>query len=625
MAEANPASSSSPLTLKRSTPPAARPGHGVKFAGNMVPLPQVRKRGDLPTFTLEYFRKGSDDRVWVALDGGVYDMTPFLDAHPGGAHRIMMVNGSDLGKFLKVYALHNRPHIRELIEQYRIGNLSDSDMAIVTASTEFADYYGNDPARPQFDKGNLRVTSRAPWNHEPGHLKDLVETFYTPNDLFFVRNHNQVPEIDVADYTLEVEGNDAIGITADRAFTLDQLMNDFPKHEVVSALQCAGNRQEDYVTLDRPLYVAPHWRNGAIGCAKWGGVRVRDVLGACGVDVDAISLRTRGTNGVKIVNFIAADTDETGVPYAGVIPIEKALDPFGDAILAYEMNGEPLPRDHGAPVRLIAPGHAGCRNVKWVQQIILSAAASELDSGSRLDRHYSPDVSWDSHRDHTADERCPGEADCHAHGEVRMDTGPVIQTGPVTSIICVPGANQKLGMENGKREFVEVKGVAWSGGGRGICRVEVSLDGGKTFEPADLKNKENPDRSPCPHTGHEKPTPEMGMGRNYAWTQFHRNVRIPEDLRRRAANGEAVTLEVVCKAVDGDMNQQPDKMMDNWNVLGIAVNHWHRIPVVLDPTQHCEHCSTMPEPPGPGQYVDSEGNSWERNEGRTKEGHGLIN
>ena len=77
--------------------------------------------------------------------------------------------------------------------------------------------------------------------------------------------------------------------------------------------------------------------------------------------------------------------------------------------------------------------------------------------------------------------------------------------------------------------------------------------------------------------------------------------------------------------MDGDMNQQPQKMRDNWNVLGIAVNHWHRIPVVLDPAKECDHCSDIPEPPGPGQFVDSEGNSWERNEGRTKEGHGLIN
>ena len=81
-----------------------------------------------------------------------------------------------------------------------------------------------------------------------------------------------------------------------------------------------------------------------------------------------------------------------------VIPIEKAIDPWGDAILAYEMNGETLPRDHGFPVRLLAPGTAGCRNPKWVRQIIVSAEASELDSGSRLDRHFAPDISFDEHK-----------------------------------------------------------------------------------------------------------------------------------------------------------------------------------------------------------------------------------
>merc|ERR1711959_481097 len=117
----------------------------------------------------------------------------------------------------------------------------------------------------------------------------------------------------------------------------------------------------------------------------------RDVLRAAGMDVDSISLGKKGTGGIKIVNFVAEDTDETGVPYAGVIPIEKALDPWGDAILAYEMNGETLPRDHGYPVRLLAPGHAGCRNVKWVSRILVTKNPSELDSGSKLDRHYAPD------------------------------------------------------------------------------------------------------------------------------------------------------------------------------------------------------------------------------------------
>ena len=109
------------------------------------------------------------------------------------------------------------------------------------------------------------------------------------------------------------------------------------------------------MTEDRPLYVAPHWRNGAIGCAKWAGVKVRDVLRECGMDVDAIALGKKSAN-AKIANFIAYDTDETGVQYAGVIPVEKVIDPFGDAILAYEMNGETLPRDHGYPIRLLAPG-----------------------------------------------------------------------------------------------------------------------------------------------------------------------------------------------------------------------------------------------------------------------------
>eukprot|EP00040_Diaphanoeca_grandis_P018983 m.99943 g.99943 ORF g.99943 m.99943 type:complete len:670 (-) comp27206_c0_seq1:115-2124(-) len=582
----------------RTTPSTAKPGHGP-FGGLAVEIPQVPERLDLPTISLSDFRKPRDEAVWVALDGGVYDVTPFLDAHPGGAGRIMMVNGSDLGEFWKIYELHNRPHIRDLLEDYRIGSLTDADMLKVREQTNFWDVYDNDPVRTRFVAGDLRTTSRVPWNAEPGRLSMLTESFFTPNDIFFVRNHNAVPEVDVSDWTLDIEANPACGITKDISFTYEQLKNDFPRVEVVSALQCAGNRQEDYVTEDRPLYVAPHWRNGAIGNAKWAGVRIRDVLRAAGMDVDAISLG-QVNPGAKIVNFIAEDHDETGVPYAGVIPIEKALDPFGDAILAYEMNGEVLPKDHGYPIRCIAPGHAGCRNVKWVSQIIVSSKPSELDSGSRLDRHYSPDVSWDAHRDHTSCDRCEMEA-INMRGEVRMETGPVIQTGPVTSIICVP--ENKARLSGRSVEDIEVKGIAWVGGGRGICRVEVSIDGGENFEPADLCI--NP--SQCS----QKPTPEMGMGRNYAWTQYSRRVKLPPAIKQRLKNGEKVSLEVVCKAVDGDMNQQPRRMRDNWNVLGIAVNHWHRIQVTLDPALAKGMTPDPPKAPGPGQTVDSAGNSWE--------------
>ena len=544
----------------------------------------ARERSDMaggtyPILSLEEVRADHGEEVWVCLDGGVYNVTPFLDAHPGGATRIMMAAGGDLSKFWAVYRLHNRPHVRKLLEEYRIGTLSAADAARVEAETEFASYYDGDPARPKAADGTLRVPSEHPWNSEPP-VGALVEHFYTPNDLFFVRNHNSVPLVDAATWELEVEGNEALGI-GDRTFTLEELKTKFPRTEVSAALQCAGNRQEDYVTEDRPLYVAPHWRNAAIGNAKWAGVLVRDVLRECGMDVDAIALRRATTNGMKIVNFIAEDTDETGVPYAGVIPIEKVVDPYGDALLAYEMNGETLPRDHGYPVRLLAPGHAGCRNVKWVRQIVVSAEASELDSGSRLDRHFAPDISWGDHRDHVD----PGFA---GHNRVRTDQGPVIQTLPVQSVIAVPAHRATVAVRPGREGHVLVKGVAWSGGGRGITRVEVSADGGKHFTAAEL--------SQAPPEQADAPKAEQGMGRNWCWHHFAQEVPLSPDVQAKLAAGEKVEIEVVSKAVDGDFNSQPERMSHTWNVLGICVNHWARSRVTLDPAAACDACAAEPAP-----------------------------
>eukprot|EP00494_Astrolonche_serrata_P024311 UN24569 len=400
-----------------------------------------------------------------------------------------MVNGQDLKAYWEIYKLHNRPHIQELLQDYRIGNLTEKDAKKLESESVFGSAYLSDPERPEADQGNLRIATYHPWNSEPASLETLVDTFYTPNDLFFVRNHNPVPDIELEDWTLEIAENKLIGLKG-HSFTYNDLKTKFPKVDVISTLQCAGNRQEDFVTKDRPLYVAPHWRNGAIGCAKWSGVRVRDILSHCGLPMDDFALGKKKSV-ARIVNFIAEDTDETGIPYAGVIPIEKVIDPFGDVILAYEMNGKTLPRDHGFPVRCLAPGHAGCRNVKWVNEIIVSKQASELDSGSKLDRHFAPDVAFKAHI---------------VPEELNWEQGPVIQTLPVQSIVCTPGMGQIL---PGDSEYVEVKGVAWSGAGRGICRVEVSIDGGKNFTAATLKSRPTSELEP-----------EKGMGRNWAWKQW---------------------------------------------------------------------------------------------------------
>lgn len=267
------------------------------------PAPSGHPAAALPTISIEELRKDRNGRVWVALDGGVYDVTPFMDAHPGGAERIMMTHGQDLSKFWSVYQLHDRPHIRGLLEEYRVGNLTPNDYLKVKSQTQFANAYTNDPIRPQGYTGQLRIPSYHPWNSEPADLSVLADNFYTPNDLFFVRNHNPVPLVEEKDWVLNIEANEKAGLKAG-SFTLNDLKTKFPRSEVVATLQCAGNRQEDYVSEDRPLYVAPHWRNGAIGNAKWTGVRVRDILGYCGMEVDKISLRSKDP-GCKIVNFIA--------------------------------------------------------------------------------------------------------------------------------------------------------------------------------------------------------------------------------------------------------------------------------------------------------------------------------
>lgn len=553
--------------------------------------------GKLPVIPLEKFRDAPPGRVWVSLQGGVYDVTDFLDAHPGGPYRIMMVAGQDLKAYWGVYhEIHDRPHIRELMEDYRIGNLSPADTKIIEAESTFSDAYLNEPERPRHKE--MRVPSTRPWNMETA-PRNLTASFFTPNELFFVRNHNPVPIVDEDEWVLELEGHKNSGMKGLK-LSLADIKTKFPRTEVVSALQCAGNRQEDFVTPDRPLYVAPHWRQGAIGCARWAGVKVRDILKAAGLEVDKMALGQVVHSDMKIVNFIAEDEDETGTPYAGVIPVEKVIDPFGDAILAYDMNGETLPRDHGFPVRLLAPGHAGCRNVKWIKTIMVSEAPSELDSGSKLDRHFAPDMTFKGHIRQGED-------------MLRLDQGPVIQTLPVQSCISEPPNRATI---SGQMDHVVVEGVAWSGGGRGVCRVEVSIDGGKNFTAAELYSGPTgiprteaekaacPAQRPNPTSKHAmESTPQSGMGKHWGWQQFREEVPLPADVKAKLARGEKVKLEVVSKAVDGDFNSQPEEMRSTWNVLGICSNHWAKVEVTVDPNKTVDSFVPAPKQPAGGSYV----------------------
>ena len=131
----------------------------------------------------------------------------------------------------------------------------------------------------------------------------------------------------------------------------------------MASVQCGGNRRLEMKS--RRTLKGLDWRGGAIGNGQWTGVRLTDVLALAGFDEDK-------SPGARYVIFEGLDVDPSNDHFNASIPIEKAADPRGDVILAYEMNGEQLSRDHGYPIRVIVPGVVGVRNVKWLGRIEVS-------------------------------------------------------------------------------------------------------------------------------------------------------------------------------------------------------------------------------------------------------------
>ena len=283
----------------------------------------------------------------------------------------------------------------------------------------------------------------------------LTENFLTPNDLFYVRNHLPVPEIDSQEYQLQVGYEGGSGDPAkELTLTLDDIKSKFPVHVMTATLQCAGNRR-GHMGKVKPLKLKGSSGMTAISNAQWTGVKLCDVLARLGVNEEEYSH----------VICVGHDKDIEGSHYEASIPIETALDPRRDVMLAFQMNGEELPRDHGFPLRLVVPGTIGARQVKWLKGIYVSKHESQGHWQQNDYKSFHPSVEW-----HSAD----------------LTRGFAIQDYPVQSAICEPEEGEVL--EDG--EEVTVKGYAWSGGGRGIVRVEVSTDGGATWHEATLRGIE---------------------------------------------------------------------------------------------------------------------------------------
>ncbi|KAG7169115.1 sulfite oxidase-like, partial [Homarus americanus] len=374
-------------------------------------------RNGLPEYTLEDVSKHAtmEDRIWVAYRRGVYDITDLIHKHPGG-DKILMGAGGSVEPFWALYAVHKSAHVLEWFESYRIGNLAADDIG--SSVRNMNDPYGNEPRRHIA----LKPSSKKPFNAEPP-LSLLVDNLITPNGLFYVRNHLPVPEIDAANYELEICDE---GAKKEKTLTLEDIKK-YPKITITATIQCAGNRRSE-MTKVKPVK-GLSWGQAAIGNATWSGARLCDVLKDMGIE--------DGKTDALHVQFEGLDTDPANMPYGSSIPIEKALNPHGDVILAYEMNGEPIPRDHGYPLRVIVPGVVGARNVKWLGRIIVSKEESDAHWQQNDYKGFAPSVDWDT---------------------VDFKKSPAIQELPVISAICEPSEGEKVKVVNGK---IKVKGKNW--------------------------------------------------------------------------------------------------------------------------------------------------------------------
>uniref|UniRef100_A0AAF5CXV5 sulfite oxidase n=2 Tax=Strongyloides stercoralis TaxID=6248 RepID=A0AAF5CXV5_STRER len=475
------------------------------------------ERDDLPSYKIDEIKKHNKnaERIWVTFKYGVYDITDFVENHPGG-DKILLAAGMSIEPFWAIYAQHKTAAVLEILESHRIGNVDKNDLKILNEKnkkTSQNDPYIKDPQRHPA----LIVNSMKPFNAEtPPSL--LVDNFITPNELFFVRNHMPVPEIDEKKHLLTIEGE---SIKKPISLKVEDLKKKYKKVSITSVIQCAGNRRADMNKYEKVQGLM--WEGTAISNAKWSGVRLRDLLLDLSIDPNDKT--------IKHVHFEGADTDPTGTPYGASIPFKKAMSE--ECIIAYSMNDEPIPPDHGYPLRAIVPGNVGARQVKWLKKIVLSKEESPSHWQQKDYRAFSPSVKIGD--------------------QPNFQSVPAIQEYPIQSAICVPAPGTKISKED--REF-DVCGYAWSGGGKGIIRVEISIDGGKNWQSAELEQD-----------------PEQTVDEMYAWTLWKTTITIPEDSKD--------TLTIICKATDRQYNTQPETASGIWNVRGLLHNAWHRVEINL--------------------------------------------
>lgn len=358
------------------------------------------------------------------------------------------------------------------------------------------------------EKQGLTLLNDRPLNAEtPPHLLDDE---VTPYERMFIRFNGLVPQTALDQnsegWTLTVDGE----VDKPLELSIDDLKSQFENVTSRLVVECGGNGRAYF----QPGASGNQWTIGAVGCPEWTGVRLADVLNAAGIKESAVYTGHYG-------NDVHLSGDPEQVVISRGVPIEKAMEP--DAIIAWAMNGEPIPALHGFPLRLVIPGYPGSVSQKFLTRIWV-----------RDKEHDGPKMTGYSYR-LPARPVAPGT-------EVPESDMVVMTFMPVKSLITFP----QTGVSVAAGQATEVRGQAWDGNGD-VKAVHVSIDFGQTWSEADLEPAAN----------------------KYAWQRWRANVTLPE----------AGYFEVWARATDMNGASQPP-VVPGWNPRGYGNNMQHRIALV---------------------------------------------
>lgn len=393
----------------------------------------------------------------------------------------------------------------------------------------------------------IRLTGVHPFNVEAPLTELFNEGFLTSPELFYVRNHGAVPQVkdeEIMDWEFTVEGMVENPLT----ISLKQLMSEYEQITCPITLVCAGNRRKEQNVVRKTKGFS--WGAAGVSTALWTGVAMSEVI-----------RRARPKRKGRYVCMEGADKLPNGY-YGTCCKMNWVMDPNKGVMLAYSMNGETLTPDHGKPLRAVIPGQIGGRSVKWLKKLIVTEGPSDnwyhIYDNRVLPTMVSPEESANDPKWWT-DERY-----------AIYDLNP-------NSAICFPAHDEKISLAQGPSTY-RARGYAYSGGGRRITRVEITLDKGKTWRLANIEYPEDRYR--------EVEKDLFGGKLDMSWREscfcwcFWSLDLSKEELKS--------TKDIFVRSMDESMNVQPRDMY--WSVLGMMNNPWFRVTIdVQGDTMSFEH------------------------------------